>query len=74
MEVFDRKIKRIQRNAAVAAAESNQFDYLREQVASVLVDRLEDISRDFPVALDLGCHAGHMHKVECDRQQKRSAP
>ncbi|CAI5745121.1 unnamed protein product [Peronospora destructor] len=27
-----------------------------------LVDRLEDIEREFPLALDLGCGSGHLYK------------
>jgi hypothetical protein len=63
MEVFDRSVKRLQRDAAARAPGAEEFDYLRERVASVLVDRIEDISREFPLALDMGCHAGHIYKV-----------
>jgi NADH dehydrogenase [ubiquinone] 1 alpha subcomplex assembly factor 5 len=63
MEVFDRNVKRLQRDAAARAPGAEEFDCLRERVASVLVDRIEDISREFPLALDMGCHAGHIYKV-----------
>jgi NADH dehydrogenase [ubiquinone] 1 alpha subcomplex assembly factor 5 len=68
MEVFDRNVKRLQRDAAARAPGAEEFDYLRERVASVLVDRIEDISREFPLSLDMGCHAGHIYKVSAASQ------
>ena len=47
----------------MVAPDAHEFDYLRHHVASVLVDRIEDISREFPLALEVGCHAGHLYKV-----------
>ena len=34
------------------------------QVAKRVVDRIEDIQREFPYMLDLGCHAGHVYGVK----------
>jgi len=49
--------------AALASAEPTRYDYIRTEVASRLVDRLEDVrDRDFPVALDLGAHCNHIHE------------
>ncbi|VDP42815.1 unnamed protein product [Schistosoma mattheei] len=36
------------------------YDYIREEVADRLADRLNDISRKFDVALDIGCGRGHL--------------
>ena len=43
------------------------YDYLRDEVAVRLVDRLDDIRRDegFPLALDIGAGAGHIHRAIC---------
>ena len=55
-----------QKDTVCAHPEADVFDYLRNEVADRLVDRLRDIrGRDFPVALDLGCHAGHVQHSLC---------
>src|SRR5207253_4853765 len=35
-------------------------DFLFREIGDRLLDRLEDFSRSFPVALDLGCRTGHL--------------
>ena len=77
---FDRNLKRQQRdNAARAhnlwATDCNdtnndaviQYDYIREEIAARLVDRLDDIRREegFPLALDLGAGPGYIHRSIC---------
>ena len=61
-EVFDRHLKRAQRTAAATDADADALvmGVLKDTVARNLVDRLEDITRDFPRALDLGCGRGHV--------------
>jgi SAM-dependent methyltransferase len=54
--VFDRKLLRRRRDRASAGLE--QVDFLFREAAERLADRLEDVTRRFPVALDLGCHTG----------------
>ncbi len=54
--VFDRR--RVRLNRARAAAGFAGADFLVREVADRLADRLEDIRRTFPLALDLGCHRG----------------
>lgn len=56
--VFDRATVRRHRDRA--AAELGTFDFLFRESALRLADRLDDISRTFPVALDLGCHGGEL--------------
>mmetsp|Transcript_25094 Transcript_25094/g.87537 ORF Transcript_25094/g.87537 Transcript_25094/m.87537 type:complete len:352 (-) Transcript_25094:49-1104(-) len=58
--IFNRAKKREQRNAAARLADSKEYDYLRDEVAARLVDRLNDIKRSFPVAADIGCGNGHI--------------
>jgi len=66
--VFDRALKRRQREASILAPESDNYDYLRKEVAERIVDRLDDITRSFPVALDLSCHKGHVMKSILQRE------
>ncbi|KAG5184319.1 S-adenosyl-L-methionine-dependent methyltransferase [Tribonema minus] len=67
MEVFDRSVKMAQRDAAAVAPGAEHYDYLRENIAAILADRIEDISREFPLALDVGCHAGHLYKLIAEK-------
>jgi len=62
MYVFNRRHKRKQKDRAATLDLDGEFDYLRNYVAEQLVDRLQDISRDFPIAVDLGCGSGHIGK------------
>jgi NADH dehydrogenase [ubiquinone] 1 alpha subcomplex assembly factor 5 len=59
--VFDRELKRRQRQWANSLPNAEEYDYLRVEVAQRLVDRLEDVQRNFPTMLDVGCHGGHMY-------------
>jgi SAM-dependent methyltransferase len=54
--VFDRRQIRRQRDRAALAL--GQHDFLLRDVAGRLADRLLDTTRRFPLALDIGCHAG----------------
>jgi NADH dehydrogenase [ubiquinone] 1 alpha subcomplex assembly factor 5 len=52
--VFDRAVLRRRRERAARDWQQNAF--LKREIASRLVDRLDDVRRTFPLALDLGCH------------------
>jgi SAM-dependent methyltransferase len=54
--IFDRNQVRRQRDRA--AGQFAAHDFLLQEGADRLIDRLEDITRRFPLALDLGCHDG----------------
>jgi len=56
MNVFDRRLVRRHRDRA--AANLGAHDFLFREVAERLADRLDDVTRKFPHALDLGCHGG----------------
>jgi NADH dehydrogenase [ubiquinone] 1 alpha subcomplex assembly factor 5 len=60
-EIFDRKLVKLHRDRAVR--ELGNFEFLFCEVARMLADRLSDIRRRFPVALDVGCHTGQMAKI-----------
>jgi NADH dehydrogenase [ubiquinone] 1 alpha subcomplex assembly factor 5 len=63
MEVFDRPLKSRQRAWALTLEGGEYYDYLREESAAQICERLDDITREFPTALDLGSHRGHMFKA-----------
>lgn len=65
--VFNRNMKVAQRDRAATMPDSQDYDYLRNEVAKRLVDRLLDINRKFPVAVDLGCGSGHVSKLLGER-------
>lgn len=66
MTVFDRALVRRRRDRAAAGFAEHAF--LFEEVADRLADRLEDVMRGFPVALDLGCHDGAMRRALAGRK------
>lgn len=43
-----------------AAASFDDFAFLKDAVAERLADRVDIIRRDFPLALDIGCHTGRL--------------
>jgi NADH dehydrogenase [ubiquinone] 1 alpha subcomplex assembly factor 5 len=59
--VFDRHAVRRHRERAAAAP--RVADFLVAEAAERLADRLDDIARRFPLALDLGCRDGVLAKM-----------
>ncbi|CAI7571364.1 unnamed protein product [Penicillium pancosmium] len=58
LEVFNRKTKHLQKErAAQNVEESRKVDYLKDEVARRLCERLLDIKREFPNVLDLGANS-----------------
>lgn len=60
MNVFNREMKKRQKNWAAGQQDRHQYDYLRDEVGSRVADRVYDIARTFPVALDIGGAKGHI--------------
>ena len=58
MLVFDRQLLRRRRGRI--ASSWQRFAFLKREIAQRLGERLDDIRRQFPVALDLGCHGGEL--------------
>ncbi|OFX00816.1 MAG: SAM-dependent methyltransferase [Alphaproteobacteria bacterium RIFCSPHIGHO2_12_FULL_66_14] len=52
--VFDRAVLRRRRDRAARDWDGHAF--LKREIAERLVERLDDVRRSFPLALDLGCH------------------
>jgi NADH dehydrogenase [ubiquinone] 1 alpha subcomplex assembly factor 5 len=65
MQVFNRRLVRCHRDRAAPALA--EHDFLFREAAERLVDRLDDITRQFPVALDLGCHGGEVARALAGR-------
>ena len=55
---FDRRAVRAHRDRAASLLPAH--DFLFREVADRLTDRLVDVTRKFPRALDLGCHGGEI--------------
>ncbi|KAG0262804.1 hypothetical protein DFQ27_002117 [Actinomortierella ambigua] len=71
-QVFDRNVKRMQRDRAARDVETSRMvDYVKDEVAFRVVDRLLDIKRDFNEVVELGSGAGHIAKhVDTDMMKK----
>ena len=54
--IFDRRLVRLRRGRAAATLHSH--DFLLSEIAERLSDRLSDVTRSFPLALDLGARDG----------------
>ncbi len=63
--IFDRSLLRKRRDRAAPHFASH--DFLVREVAERLADRLSDVTRHFPLALDLGCHTGEVANTLCGR-------
>ncbi|WP_343058560.1 methyltransferase domain-containing protein [Roseospira visakhapatnamensis] len=59
--MFDRALLRRRRDRAAAGWDG--FSFLMDETATRLVERLEDITRRFPLTLDLGCHGGEVARA-----------
>ncbi|KAI0340873.1 S-adenosyl-L-methionine-dependent methyltransferase [Trametopsis cervina] len=65
-QVFDRNAKRMQRDRSAvkdSGEASRTVDYVREEVADRMLERLLDIKRKFNTILDLGSGPGHLSKM-----------
>ncbi|KFY85277.1 hypothetical protein V498_07740 [Pseudogymnoascus sp. VKM F-4517 (FW-2822)] len=64
LQVFNSHVKYLQKERAASNPEqSRQVDYLRDEIATRLADRLLDINRDFPHILDLGANACNLSRA-----------
>lgn len=60
------RIRALERNS-LKLDDSDGYNYLRKEVTTRLVDRLDDISRTFPTALELGSFDGFLYSEISDR-------
>jgi SAM-dependent methyltransferase len=61
IEVFDRRAVRRHRERAAKTLAAH--DFLLREVADRLAERLDDVTRQFSLALDLGCHDGTLGRA-----------
>lgn len=61
MQLFEREAVRKHRERAAPAI--HEHDFLFTEVADRLTERLDDVKRTFPLALDLGCHGGEVART-----------
>ena len=61
MKIFEPRLVRAHRSRAAACL--GEHDFLFREVAERLADRLSDVKRTFPLALDLGCHGGEFGQI-----------
>ena len=62
-KIFNTRAKLMQRERGARSPESASCDYIREEVASRLADRLRDIQGyTYPTTVDYQCHAGQLTK------------
>ncbi|KAJ3535057.1 hypothetical protein NM688_g7032 [Phlebia brevispora] len=73
-QVFDRKVKVLQKDRSAVfdgGQRSRTVDYVRDEVAERLIERLMDVKRKFNSVLDLGSGPGHFSKLlETDTTDK----
>src|SRR5580658_10082500 len=62
--LFDRGAWRLHRDRAATLG----VDFLHNEVADRLIDRLNLVNRDFPVALDLGSRGGGLTRLLAERR------
>ncbi|XP_077426419.1 arginine-hydroxylase NDUFAF5, mitochondrial [Vanacampus margaritifer] len=58
--IFDRSMKKRQKEWAGSGRDPRKYDYLREEVGSRVADRVYDVARTFPLALEIGAGRGHI--------------
>ncbi|PFH57506.1 hypothetical protein XA68_14989 [Ophiocordyceps unilateralis] len=74
-QVFNRRTKWLQKErAASRPEESRQADYLKDEVAARLTERLLDIKRHFPRALDLGANSCNIARALVQNKPDASKP
>jgi NADH dehydrogenase [ubiquinone] 1 alpha subcomplex assembly factor 5 len=61
LDVFDRRA--VRRHRERAAGTLTAHDFLLREVAGRLAERLDDVTRRFALALDLGCHDGALGRA-----------
>lgn len=71
MTVFDRALVRRHRDRAAPRFDDGH-DFLFTEIGERLADRLDDVRRAFPMALDLGCRTGGLGRLLAGRKGIRT--
>jgi len=65
-KVFNSDVKLIQKRNAALLSNSNDYDYIRLEISSRIIDRIINIDRDCLNALDYGSNSGQFYRQLCD--------
>lgn len=60
--IFDRRTKIKQKDYAASQPTFLEVCYVKDEFGSRLADRVFDVKRTFPIAIDIGCGRGHVSK------------
>ena len=67
MNVFDRKMKRKQREYGCSLSNFSEYNYIKKEIGFRISDRLFDIKKKFPIVVELssgtGFIASHLTQV-----------
>ncbi|RAH77503.1 S-adenosyl-L-methionine-dependent methyltransferase [Aspergillus japonicus CBS 114.51] len=75
LEIFNRRVKHLQKDrAAQNVDESRKTDYIKDEVAMRLCERLLDIKRTFPQVLDLGANSCNIARALTTPLPDESSP
>ncbi|VDM70453.1 unnamed protein product [Strongylus vulgaris] len=58
--VFDRELKKKQRDWAARQKDFDEAQYLKEEIGWRVADKVFDLTKFNPLALDIGCGVGHI--------------
>ncbi|VDK88390.1 unnamed protein product [Litomosoides sigmodontis] len=58
--IFDREAKRIQRNRAAQLDDYNVCQYVKDEIAYRVADKVFDLTKFNDVCIDIGCGSGHI--------------
>ncbi|GMG39907.1 unnamed protein product [Ambrosiozyma monospora] len=64
-KVFDRNVKLLQRDRAATDKDSHHVEYIRDEVARRMIERMAFLKSDFSNVLDLGCNSGNLERQLC---------
>jgi len=60
VKVFDRRVKRQQRDWAATQDDFDTMQYVKDEIGYRVADKIYDLTQFSPVCLDIGCGAGHI--------------
>ncbi|VDO52635.1 unnamed protein product [Onchocerca flexuosa] len=58
--IFDREAKRIQRNRAAQLDDYNVCQYVKDEIAYRVADKVFDLTKFNDICIDIGCGSGHI--------------
>lgn len=62
--VFDRSLKSRHRDFALSETlDTSYYNYLRQESNYQIIDRINDINKEFPVGLEIGCFDGELYRL-----------